>query len=91
MSCNFFINEEDINDMVCELLYDSKLIDEYADKCKWLDKTPDDLFNFLFIDELSEVNNKEKFKEEMQTRIDCVWGDKIKERLKELFYKYNRM
>lgn len=93
----YYIDEDNINYILSEVFFESpqgipSIIDIYKDKYSKIKDFPEDvLLNKTYEDTAYHVDikNAEEFKEEMITRLDCMWLDQVENRLKEVLRDYN--
>ena len=71
----YCIDEKDLNSIVSEVLYEGKdpLIEIYAKKYSNIINMPKDIIG----------------EKEMLYRLDCIWGDMMEERLKQVLGEYD--
>lgn len=87
----YCIDENDITDLISDVLFgEYKLLDEYKDKFNKIKDIPEDiLFNTEYADDRNVyIDGIENFKEEMTTRLDCIWADKVEEEFRRLLPIY---
>ena len=87
----YCIDEKDLNSIVSEVLYEGKdpLIEIYAKKYSNIINMPKDIIGDKKYTEKFEDINAEEFEKEMLYRLDCIWGDMMEERLKQVLGEYD--